>query len=73
MNPVAEVISRLSIPSSKQGVVMSINNTGIKIAIGGVVEKWPFQEGLLTGDTVLIHNGRLIKSAGIREGEVFEV
>lgn len=73
MNPVKELIEKLSPTKAKYGVVQSVGVDAIKIAVNGVVETWPMQVGLMTGDSVVIYEGRVIKSVGIRATEVFEV
>lgn len=73
MNPVNQLMEKLSPTQTKFGVVTSVNGDITQIATGGVVETWLGQSGLVVGDSVIIFGGRLIKSKSASPSDAFEV
>ncbi|MFK5970028.1 MAG: hypothetical protein QM487_07930 [Candidatus Marithrix sp.] len=61
MNSVKLMVEELITTPDNKGIVQSINDSIMTVITNGSIQKWPIQDGIQTGDNIVIQNGRLIK------------
>ena len=73
MNTVELIVKELTVASDNKGTVQSITDGIMNVITNDSLQKWPIQQGIQTGDNVVIQNGRIIKIPTPKKNQLFEV